>query len=99
MYAPEYDKGSALPGEPSDSVAPEGVAGVNTDSNDIARTDGGEVKRLYGFVAQDRITELGRSGSCKYEKPSRGYDSRSKRGVTRVNYMDSQATASTGAAA
>jgi hypothetical protein len=95
----KYHESSALAREPAYRVSAEGVAGMDTDSHDIARIDRCRIQGLYCFVAQNRITELLGSGGGKDEKPSWGDDGCAKRCVAGINYMDSQATASAGTAA
>ena len=68
-----------------DFVAPERVAGMHTDANDVSRTDLGDVDALERLINENRIAEFSRCCRGENEKPSRRDDSYPKRNVARID--------------
>ena len=86
--AAENDGRPALPGEPADLVAAQGVARVYADTHDVAGFDGLEVEDLEGLVSDARLPMRRRRRTRQDEKPARCDHSDAKRQVTRVHQMD-----------
>ena len=85
---------SALSRQAAHRVSAQCVAGVNTDTDDVAGLDCSRIQGFYSFIANNRIAELRRSGSGQDKKPSRRNDRRTESSIAGVDYMDLQMTTS-----
>jgi hypothetical protein len=99
VNASEHNERPALFRQTTYGVSAQGIPCVNADAYDVARADCGHIQRLNGLVTQNGVAELGRSGCGQDEEPSRRDYRSAKSGITWIDYMDSQTTASARAAA
>jgi hypothetical protein len=82
------DPGSAFTGYAAYFIATEGVAGVDTDADDVAGLDGFGEDLLEGLVDEDGIACGRRCGCCKDEEPTRSDDCCPKGIVAGIYEMD-----------
>ena len=90
MDATVNNPGSAFAGDATDFVAPEGVASVDTDADDVARMDRFGEDLLQGFVDQDGVAGDLRGCCCENEEPTRGDYGGAKGVVARIYEMNTQ---------
>ena len=87
VNAAVHDPGAALPGDPSDLVAAQGVARVDADADDVAGDDRFGVQRLEGFVDDEGIAPGGPGRGGQHIQPARRDDRHAKRHVARIDQM------------
>ena len=73
----------------ADLVAPQRVAGVDADADDVAGLDGGGVDRVERFVHDDGIAELGWRRRRDDIQPARRNNADAERDVAWVDEMNS----------
>ena len=73
---------------PADLVAPQRVAGMDADADDVARLDRREVELLERLVGDQRVAEFLGRGSGDDEQPARSDDAHAEGDVARIDEMN-----------
>src|SRR5579862_1007685 len=85
---------SALPRQFPNFVSPQGIRGMNADTDGVSRLNTFGIHRAECFIHQNGIAEALGSGACQYVLPTRSNDRSPERNVARVNQMDVHAQCS-----
>ena len=86
-----HNVGASLAGGSADLVAPECVACVDADADDVTRLDRVEVERLERFVDESRLSVQRRRRRREDIQPSRRDDANAKRDVAWIDKVDGHA--------
>ena len=86
--AAEHHDRPGLAGGPADLVAPQGVAGMDADADDVPAVDGAEIERFERFVGDDRVAERARRRGGDDEQPARRDDTDTERDVAGIDEAD-----------
>src|SRR6266496_2101354 len=92
MNSTENHECPLLASQPADFIAAQCVAGVNSNSNNVAGPNACDIQLLQGFINDYRIAEAGGCRSGEHIEPPRRDDSDAERFVTRIDEINSQCT-------
>ena len=83
----EHDPRAEFLGLSADLITAPRIPGMNTDADDVAGCDGGEVDLIERFIDQARITPFGPRCRGQHVQPPRRDDRHAERDVTRIDQM------------
>jgi hypothetical protein len=86
--APIHDRGPSSTGAPANLVSAEGIAGVNTDTDNVTRIDRIDLEGRQRFVGNARCAVRGWRCARQHKQPPWCDDANPKREMARIDQMN-----------
>jgi hypothetical protein len=94
MNSTENHKCPLLARQPADFIAAQCIAGVNSNSNNVAGSNACDIQLFQRFINDYRIAEAGRCRRSEHVEPARRDDANAEGFVARIDEINFQCDSS-----